>query len=53
MPQIDKSIDKKTSGCQGLGGGRREVFANGYRISLGYDENILELVMIGGQLCIY
>ena len=29
------------------------MFANGYRISFGYDENVLELVMIGGQLCIY
>ena len=29
------------------------MFANGYRISFGHDENVPELVMIGGQLCIY
>lgn len=36
---------KQKSGCQGLqGGGNEEVMFNGYRVSVGEDEKVLELV---------
>ena len=46
--------DRKISGCQWLGGEGMMREANEFRVSLGSDENVLELDTAEGiQLCKY
>ena len=44
---------KRISGCQELEKGKWRVTAKGYWVSLGCDENVLELVEAVAQLCDY